>query len=377
MSEFKYDQDPAVQFLNGLISQSPNDPLPAGSVHGHESPSYMPPEDSRQTESPSQDGFPESPFHDGAMDDLPPPPPPSLQSSLAAHVRLVKLLKQNKKFSRESVKDLHNFAAAPMIEECLVIILAATLETCDLLMGLQEKKVSEVWEVKDSLKKFVKCHAKAFVLSSSAKSFTGKGTASAVMDALWANNVKEMPAEKDITGCSILLSFISDELSSARSTVKTKLNETLKMKADNEDRNIAGIAAKLAGDYEKTKIPVMLQLYMCLAVVHWHLVTYPSMAKPDVKLFWKQVDNSLAMWLKNRQESYTRALNGMYKMDKEKYGDPANLSRYKAIDPDDPDVGLAKWIRTANKGFDKICPEFMETSGGKQKRAIEDEGDDD
>ncbi len=67
----------------------------------------------------------------------------------------------------------------------------------------------------------------------------------------------------------------------------------------------------------------------------------------------------------------------MYKTDKEKYGDPADLSRYKAIDPDDPDVGLAKWIRTANKGFDKIRPEFMETSGGKRKRAIEDEGDDD
>ncbi len=39
-----------------------------------------------------------------------------------------------------------------MIEECLTIVLAATLETRDLLMGLQEKKASEVWEVKDSLK---------------------------------------------------------------------------------------------------------------------------------------------------------------------------------------------------------------------------------
>lgn len=85
----------------------------------------------------------------------------------------------------------------------------------------------------------------------------------------------------------MLLSFISDELSSARSTVKTKvsqllpssgqpglttlqLNETLKMKADDEDRNIAAVAAKLAGDYEKTKIPVTLQLYMRLAVVVSH-----------------------------------------------------------------------------------------------------------
>lgn len=45
-----------------------------------------------------------------------------------------------------------SYNQAPMIEECLTIVLAATLETRDLLMGLQEKKASEVWEVKDSLK---------------------------------------------------------------------------------------------------------------------------------------------------------------------------------------------------------------------------------
>ncbi len=121
MSAFEEDQtppkDPALQFLDELMNHSPNDPLPVRPVHEREPSSYMPPEYSQRTESPLQDGFPESPFpNDSTTDEL--TPPPSLQSSLAARAQLVKLLKQNKKFSRDSIKDLDNFAA---VSSCFCI----------------------------------------------------------------------------------------------------------------------------------------------------------------------------------------------------------------------------------------------------------------
>ncbi|KAK0231659.1 hypothetical protein EDD85DRAFT_956445 [Armillaria nabsnona] len=287
-------KDPAAQLLNNLLDYSPNDDFPS-----HEDARLsVPPEggsDSRREQSP-QYLFVISP----ALDN---PAVPGLQDLLAACTQLIKIIKQHKKFSRESIQDLDNFANAPMIEECLAIILAATLETCDAMVGLQEKKAAESWEIKDSLKKLVKRYAKAFILSSTAKTFTGKGSASSIVQALWVNNAKNLPAEEDAAGGNVLLSFISEELSSICLTVKTKLNDTISMQDGDEDHNIAVVMAKLVGNSKKNTIPITLQLYMCLAIIHWHLVNYPTMAKEN-----------------QEQTQYTRALNRIYEADKIEYG---------------------------------------------------------
>ncbi|PBK88929.1 hypothetical protein ARMGADRAFT_1033541 [Armillaria gallica] len=150
-----------------------------------------------------------------------------------SYAQLIKLIKQYKKFLRESIQDLENFANTPMIEECLAIVLAVTLETCDTLVRLQEEKATESWELKDSFKQrllLVKglLHQLWFIFMLFYTAFPSLIPLQP-QQALWANNAKNLSAKKDAAGGNVLLSFILEELSSIHSTIKTKVHIIVEM----------------------------------------------------------------------------------------------------------------------------------------------------
>ncbi|PBK58315.1 hypothetical protein ARMSODRAFT_1018113 [Armillaria solidipes] len=294
------------------------------------------------------------PFEDESNIDIGTPNPArAYQHSLQARSRIIKLLKEHKKYTQRSLTDLDNFAAAPTLEECLGMIFGSVLEVRDSLQAFQDTQEAEGWKMKDDLKKLVMLYSKAFILSSTAVSFIGEKATRAVLKALRDTKTKGLPAEDDVAGEETLLSEISKALGHNRHQVKEKLLLTVALPSGNQQANIAVVTSKIIG--ASSQIPATLQLYMRLALVRSQLIKYPEL---EANKFWPQVDHVCAGFLAKSKEKYTFALNGIYQQDLARFGEPEDVSKhYQTVKLDSPT--LSPWVSILNAQFSRVQPRSL------------------
>ncbi|PBK86017.1 hypothetical protein ARMGADRAFT_1035984 [Armillaria gallica] len=158
------------------------------------------------------------------------------------------------------------------------------------------KTSGEAWETSKGLWKNISQYAKAFLLSSTAVCYIGNSSYY-IMVALQDTNVKDLPAEDDMTGNAVLQSWISACLTTKCSQIK----DAVKMSISKDGvalRNIACLTKHLISKSNK-KIPQTQQLYMWLSIVDKEV--YGDPAKSGIRSV-KLVDFCLPKWVKKINE---------------------------------------------------------------------------
>jgi len=271
-------------------------------------------------------------------------------SNFSGIASFIRMLKQRKKFSDAAEADLELYSQTRDIEERLALHFAIALEERDLLKQLTKP---DQWVISEDLKKSIGIYVKAFLLSPTVSSYKGNA-AEHVLKAMNDLNVGGIPAEGDVIQVKELLSVIGTTLTAYRNTIKTKIIASLE--DGSKTRNIADLTHEII---KNTTVVATLQLYIRLAFLRWHIVTFRKSADT-----WDEVDKTLVKWRKvaTTEKDLTESFNMMYQEDKVTYGDPAN-TRHETTQP----KNVPAWLKTIDSHSVKVLGAVAST-GKKRKR---------
>ncbi|KAJ7062537.1 hypothetical protein C8F01DRAFT_1251358 [Mycena amicta] len=201
---------------------------------------------------------------------------------------------------------MENFCQPISTEERLGLVFGAVLQ----LISMREADTAheaESYVLPENLKDLTKLYAPAYLLCPQATACRGIDTAVHIANAMRDSYTEMVPAAGDAARIPVLLQYIRKKLTSYRNVIKGKIEESHKKQWD-----IAQLTHTLVGKNR------------------WVYVNYPEL---DGNKFWLKVDTVLASFRSKSASEYTGALNGLYDMDKTKYGDPANNAAFSAADP--------------------------------------------
>ncbi|KAK0218601.1 hypothetical protein EDD85DRAFT_961394 [Armillaria nabsnona] len=129
-------------------------------------------------------------------------------------------LKWKMEFTDEAKADFDKFYATSP-DECQLYLMAVTLQTWDLLQTM--KTFRDTWEISKGLWKNISLYIKEFLLSSMAVCYV-RNSSYQVMVALQDMNMRDLPAEDNMTGNAVLQSWISACLMTKHLQIKDAVN---------------------------------------------------------------------------------------------------------------------------------------------------------
>ncbi|TFK65724.1 hypothetical protein BDN72DRAFT_900422 [Pluteus cervinus] len=258
------------------------------------------------------------------------------------------LVKKQKKLDSAAINELNIYCSTIDVEERMLLTHATLLEIRSELRE-QRHKEELSFSVPEALKEHIRLYVKAFLYSPTIKSYKGNG-AEHILRALRELSVPNLPSENQPLQVSAVISVISDELTSIRNFIKTKIKESVV--PGSEMRNIADLTHTLLSG---ASIRPTLQHYIRFAFLREHVVTH------TVGDFWTAVDRVISDWAKKATTTaeLTGYYNNCYQDDKKLYGDPA-MSIHQ---PGDTSV-VEEWRKTV----DRHAAAIQSGSGRKRKR---------
>ncbi|KAJ3727979.1 hypothetical protein C8R42DRAFT_639042 [Lentinula raphanica] len=288
-------------------------------------------------------------------------------------------LKSMANLTPEAKGVLNRYLEAPTLAERLALHFTQNLVTQSLLQQLADNREAS-WEVSVSLKKVIAKHAKAFVLSSTAK-FYIKCTPSPdqiLVSALRTSNLKDLPDEDDFAANAVLKSAVSHSLTQARSMLKDQIVATTSQCAKGqlpaEECDLGTLAQTVIAGTDA--IPNSLALMHRLAVMRNVIDNESSTNARD---FWPKVDAEMTNLLgigRTPPKSEQEILNDfriVYQIDTEKYGAPS----VSPTNIGDATYKWAKYVKTINNLVAKAASDSEgggRSNGKKRKRRVGDVG---
>ncbi|KAJ7062517.1 hypothetical protein C8F01DRAFT_1230200 [Mycena amicta] len=269
---------------------------------------------------PSADGFPstaDQPYNDF-------PDTQSLYSGSCVPLFVFcQMAKRQFGLKGQAAVSMENFCQPISTDERLGLVFASVLQ----LISMKEDDTAhdaETYVLPENLKTLCKVYTPAYLMCPQASACRGIDAAVHIANAMRESYQGIVPAADDVARMSAVLKYINKNLTSYRNIIKGKIDAS-----HGEGWNIAKLAHALVGKGPNAPKPT-LQVYLRAAFWRWVYVSYPDL---EVNKFWIKVDSVLSSFRAKTAVDCTAAMNRLYDMDKEKYGDPANDNAFPVADP--------------------------------------------
>ncbi|KAJ7051467.1 hypothetical protein C8F01DRAFT_1339488 [Mycena amicta] len=277
--------------------------------------------DSNSSVSSNASGFAslEDPPYDGSLD-----PHQLYTGSSVPLFTFCQLAKRQFGLEGQAAVSMENFCQPISTDERLGLVFGAVLQ----LIAMKQDDTAheaESYALPENLKSLIKVYTSAYLMCPQASACRGIDASAHIANAMRESYTGiGVPSADDAARMPVVLQYISKKLTSYRNVIKNKIDES-----DKDGWDVGRLAHTLVGKGVNAS-KATLQVYIRAAFWRWVYINYPDL---DGNKFWIKVDSVLASFRAKSAVECAGALNHLYDMDKQKYGDPATNTVFSAADP--------------------------------------------
>ncbi|KAJ7050131.1 hypothetical protein C8F01DRAFT_1092682 [Mycena amicta] len=258
----------------------------------------------------------------------------------------------------QAAVSMENFCQPISTDERLGLVFASVLQ----LISMKEDATAheaETYVLPENLITLCKVYTPAYLMCPQASACRGVDAAVHIANSMRESYPSIVPAADDVARMSVVLKYINKKLTSYRNIIKSKIEES-----HEEHWNIAKLAHALAGKGPNASKPT-LQVYLRVAFWRWVYINYPDL---EDNKFWIKVDSVLSSFRAKTAVECTVAMNRLYEIDKQTYGDLANDNAFLAADPSTIPAWQLTLFRHAALVAAPVEPSNMATNRRKRQR---------